>query len=281
MPCSNRKSSPSKFREICHRLALLTPRSNEKAALNDLEQEFNKEISRLTADSKNVFFTAPKDIYDKYYARDSAIGDEITQANSVPEATRLSSIKQTYKTNVTALNQISAKALQKDRFHQKITEEIIYLLFLNRYFRRIGELYRRISADGKITANIISNNPGDGLILTPGEISSILEITDFDFQIYLIALLKLVDFILEYSTNCIILISTDTSSDITVKSQYSLCLLNLNLIRKLQDGFQILDLKNDAVRRKYDGLKYSFKKLNGIVYDLSLRHLIEHEVVLD
>lgn len=249
--------------------------------MNNLEQEFNKEIASLTADSKNVFFTAPKDIYGKYYARDAAIGDEITQANSTPEVTRLSSIKQTYKKSITALHQISAKALQKDRFHQKISEEIIYLLLLNRYFKRIGQLYRLMSADGKITANIISNSPGDGLILTPGEISSILDIKDFDFQIYLIALLKLVEFILEYSTNCIILISTDTSSNVTVKLQYSLCLLNLNLIRKLQDGFQILDLKNDGVRRKYDGLKYSFKKLNGIVYDLSLRHLIEHEVVLE
>lgn len=260
---------------------MLTIRSNEKAALNDLEQEFNKAIADLAADSKEIFFTAPKDIYDKYYARDSAIGDELMQANSTPEVTRLSSIKENYRKYMKALDEISAKALQKDRFYQKINEETIYLLILNRYFRRIGELYRHNAADVKISVNIISKNPGDGLIVTPGEISSLLEISEINFQIYLIALLKLVDFILEYSTNAIILISTDTSSDVTVKLQYSVCLVNLNLIRKLQDGFQILDLKNDLVRRKYDGLKYSFKKLNGIVYDLSLRHLIEQEVVLE
>ena len=60
--------------------------------------------------------------------------------------------------------------------------------------------------------------------------------------------------------------------------QYSLSLINLQIVTKLQNGFQMLDLKNDNIRRKFDGLKYNFKKMNGIVYDLSLRKLIVNEV---
>ncbi|KIW93410.1 uncharacterized protein Z519_06015 [Cladophialophora bantiana CBS 173.52] len=39
-------------------------------------------------------------------------------------------------------------------------------------------------------------------------------------------------------------------------------------------GFQLLNLKNDILRRRVDGLKYSVKKVEDVVYDLSLRGLI-------
>ncbi|KIX96132.1 uncharacterized protein Z520_07910 [Fonsecaea multimorphosa CBS 102226] len=39
-------------------------------------------------------------------------------------------------------------------------------------------------------------------------------------------------------------------------------------------GFQLLNLKNDALRRRVDALKYSVKKVEDVVYDLSLRGLI-------
>ena len=39
-------------------------------------------------------------------------------------------------------------------------------------------------------------------------------------------------------------------------------------------GFQLLNLKNDALRRRVDALKYSIKKVEDVVYDLSLRGLI-------
>ncbi len=43
---------------------------------------------------------------------------------------------------------------------------------------------------------------------------------------------------------------------------------------ELHAGFQILNLKNDSLRRRSDGVKYQIKKVEEVVYDLSLRGLI-------
>jgi hypothetical protein len=45
-------------------------------------------------------------------------------------------------------------------------------------------------------------------------------------------------------------------------------------IKDVHAGFQILNLKNDSLRRRSDSIKYSVKKVEDVVYDLSLRNLI-------
>lgn len=50
-----------------------------------------------------------------------------------------------------------------------------------------------------------------------------------------------------------------------------------SFIKDLFAGFQLLNLKNDVVRRKIDGVKYHVKKVEDVIYDLSLRNLIPKE----
>jgi hypothetical protein len=45
-------------------------------------------------------------------------------------------------------------------------------------------------------------------------------------------------------------------------------------VKDLHAGFQILNLKNDSLRRRSDSIKYNVKKIEDIVYDLSLRNLL-------
>ena len=45
-------------------------------------------------------------------------------------------------------------------------------------------------------------------------------------------------------------------------------------VKDIHAGFQLLNLKNDALRRRSDGIKYSVKKVEDVVYDLSLRGLV-------
>jgi predicted translin family RNA/ssDNA-binding protein len=45
-------------------------------------------------------------------------------------------------------------------------------------------------------------------------------------------------------------------------------------IKDLFAGFQLLNLKNDVLRKRIDGVKYDVKKVEDVVYDLSLRNLI-------
>jgi hypothetical protein len=47
-----------------------------------------------------------------------------------------------------------------------------------------------------------------------------------------------------------------------------------SFVKDLHAGFQILNLKNDSLRRRSDGIKYSLKKIEDVVYDISLRNLI-------
>lgn len=41
--------------------------------------------------------------------------------------------------------------------------------------------------------------------------------------------------------------------------------------------FRLLNLKNDALRKRFDGLKYDVKKCEEVVYDLTIRGLVPKE----
>jgi len=45
-------------------------------------------------------------------------------------------------------------------------------------------------------------------------------------------------------------------------------------IKDVHAGFQILNLKNDSLRKRSDGIKYRVKEIEDVVYDLSLRNLL-------
>lgn len=45
-------------------------------------------------------------------------------------------------------------------------------------------------------------------------------------------------------------------------------------VKDLHAGFQILNLRNDSLRRRSDSIKYNVKRVEDIVYDLSLRDLL-------
>ena len=108
--------------------------------------------------------------------------------------------------------------------------------------------------------------------MTPTEIAEILRLDKIDYQAYLLALLRLVDTIVEYTTTTVI--NESVASTGSKSSNYSIAIINLKIVSKLQNGFQLLDLKNDVLRKRYDSLKYNSQRLNKIVYDLSLRNLI-------
>ncbi|KAK5170500.1 Translin-1 [Saxophila tyrrhenica] len=48
-------------------------------------------------------------------------------------------------------------------------------------------------------------------------------------------------------------------------------------IKDVHAGFQILNLKNDTLRKRSDGIKYRVKDVEDVVYDLSLRGLLPKE----
>lgn len=58
-----------------------------------------------------------------------------------------------------------------------------------------------------------------------------------------------------------------TSGDYNRPMEISKFVSNINA------GFRLLNLKNDSLRKRFDVLKYDVKKIEEIVYDLSIRGL--------
>lgn len=44
-------------------------------------------------------------------------------------------------------------------------------------------------------------------------------------------------------------------------------------VGNLNAGFRLLNLKNDSLRKRFDALKYDVKKIEEVIYDLSIRGL--------
>ncbi|XP_052803250.1 translin-like [Mya arenaria] len=44
-------------------------------------------------------------------------------------------------------------------------------------------------------------------------------------------------------------------------------------VGEMDSGFRLLNLKNDSLRKRFDGLKYDLKKVEEVVYDLTIRGL--------
>ena len=44
-------------------------------------------------------------------------------------------------------------------------------------------------------------------------------------------------------------------------------------VSELDSGFRLLNLKNDSLRKRFDGLKYDVKKIEEVVYDIRIRGL--------
>ncbi|KAL0263535.1 Translin-1 [Diplodia seriata] len=110
-----------------------------------------------------------------------------------------------------------------------------------------------------------------GRLLTIEEVGSIMNVPvnlkDKDaFHItieeYLQALISLIEELARLARNSV------TLGDYTRPMQIS------QFIKDVHAGFQILNLKNDSLRRRSDAIKYKVKEVEDVVYDLSLRNLV-------
>ena len=78
-----------------------------------------------------------------------------------------------------------------------------------------------------------------------------------------------------------LLAMTDITEELSRLSMNSVTMGDIDLtvrisgfIKDLFAGFQLLNLKNDTLRRRVDAVKYHVKKVEDVIYDLSLRNLL-------
>ncbi|KAG0646223.1 Translin [Hyphodiscus hymeniophilus] len=110
-----------------------------------------------------------------------------------------------------------------------------------------------------------------GKLLTIEEVGKVLDVPvnlkdqdafHISIEEYLQALITLIEELARLAINSV------TLGDYQQPLQIS------QFVKDLHAGFQILNLKNDSLRRRSDSIKYNVKKIEDIVYDLSLRNLI-------
>lgn len=87
---------------------------------------------------------------------------------------------------------------------------------------------------------------------------------DIDVEDYLIGLCGLPKDLSRLSSNCVAL--GDFISPLKI----------LKFVDELYGAFQILNLRNDVLRKRFDSIKYEVQKAEQIVYDLKIRNLIPH-----
>lgn len=84
-----------------------------------------------------------------------------------------------------------------------------------------------------------------------------------DLETYLMGVLQMVNELSRFAINSVTL------------GDYSRVLSLQRFVADLNSGFRLLNLKNDGLRKRFDSLKYDVKKIEEIVYDLSIRGLLK------
>lgn len=142
-----------------------------------------------------------------------------------------------------------AEVVPKDqyyRYHDQwrfVTQRLCFLASLVVY------LEVKILVTKETTAEIlgVKNNRDDGFHL--------------DLEDFLMGLLQLSAELSRFAVNSV------TNGD------YNRPIEIAKFVNELNAGFRLLNLKNDMLRKRFDGLKYDVKKVEEVVYDLSIRGL--------
>ncbi len=51
----------------------------------------------------------------------------------------------------------------------------------------------------------------------------------------------------------------------------------MHFVNSLHSGLQLLNLKNDSLRKRFDAVKYDVKKIEEVVYDVKVRGLLPNQ----
>ncbi|KAI4742314.1 Translin [Aureobasidium sp. EXF-12298] len=114
----------------------------------------------------------------------------------------------------------------------------------------------------------------DGRLLTIEEVGQVMnvpvnvkdrDVFHLTIEEYLQSLISLIDELARLARNSV------TQGDYFRPVQIA------KFIKHVHAGFQILNLKNDSLRKRSDGIKYRVKEVEDVVYDLSLRGLTPKE----
>ncbi|KAF2264744.1 Translin [Lojkania enalia] len=219
----------------------LQARVDEDAAVRD---ELQGIIQALEKHNRNITFV-------------------LSRAHSTPVA-RLSSVLEEAKAPIqNAVDSISKLS--------EAASKLPYYKFNSMWSRQVQDSTYGILLWAWLGGRSSGGDAKNGHLLTIEEVGEILKVPvnlkdrdEFHLTIeeYLQALISLVEELSRLARNSVTL------------GDYERPLLINQFTKDVLAGFQVLNLKNDTLRRRSDSLKYRVKDVEDVVYDLSLRNLI-------
>ncbi|KAG7136654.1 Translin-1 like protein [Verticillium longisporum] len=177
-------------------------------------------------------------------------------------ASFLSQVEAGIQDEITAVAELNEKASQHPyyKYNQKWNRAVqssVFTVLLTGWLGGLGtaskpaELGRLITIEeaGEIFRIPVNLKDRDAFHLTIEE--------------YLFALIDLTQELSRLATNAVTLGDPDLSIRIAA------------FVKDIFAGFQVLNLKNDLLRKRVDGVKYHVQRVEDVVYDLSLRGLVK------
>lgn len=239
----------------------------EKEYVNDKDLNMLNEISSLLSDE----LPGSDTIFN--FLQQLASSDTLSQNITDKHSKYFDKVRRLVKEQ-RSLTVIKTEAFDtiSHKFMKKVSQELLYKLIVTQYLLSVT-LFVREGCELCLTSQC-----GVNYLIYRMDCTTLQIPTYTD---YLLALLRFTEDLVSCSTQIIINTSTIDAKEVdrSVKDRrYSVVLVNQKILLFLQNGFSTLDLKNDIVRRKFDGLKYNVKRINNIVYDLSLRNMLQGEV---
>ncbi|KAL2052239.1 hypothetical protein ABVK25_007398 [Lepraria finkii] len=187
----------------------------------------------------------------------------LSRVHSIPQANLSETLNEVY----------GAISKQRETIAQlnELTSEHPYYKYNQMWSKRMETASFHLVLWGFLCSYAKGFNGPEGMLYPIEEIGRLLGIpvmlkeTDafhLTIEEYLLSLILLIDELARLAVNSV------TLGDYQVPLQIS------QFVKDLHAGFQILNLKNDTLRRRSDSIKYSVKKIEDVVYDLSLRNLV-------
>ncbi|XP_063708434.1 translin [Culicoides brevitarsis] len=124
-----------------------------------------------------------------------------------------------------------------------VTQRIVFLIALVQFLEKEELVTREVV--GEILGIKVYNEDGFHL----------------DVEDYLFGLLNLATELSRFAVNAVI--AEDFERPLKISK----------FVGELNSGFRLLNLKNDGLRKRFDVLKYDVKKIEEVVYDISIRGL--------
>lgn len=167
-----------------------------------------------------------------------------------------------FKTTSLGLTEILARQSQKCQLENHMMVETVTLLLIDNYHRAI------CTVDRNTPKPMVGKS---GLLLTLSAIDQVLEV-NIDHQLYLLALLRLAEVVLRYTTDCFI----GNSARVMRRWSHVSGLINLKMVMTIREGIEILQLRNDFIQECLQKLDKIHAELHEVVLDLAKRERLDH-----